>query len=212
MGKQNRGHLIIVSGPSGVGKGSICDKLIEDRVDIKISVSVTTREPRPGEIDGIDYYYVSEDEFKKMIEDGQLIEYSYHFGNYYGTPKDKVDLMLERGENVILEIDVNGGAQVGQKYPNTVCVFILPPNLDELKKRIKGRGTEDEDHINMRLRRLVKELEYMQKYHYAIVNGSLDQAVKDLELIIDSLKLKVSENLDAIELMKSEFEAMMQKS
>lgn len=205
---KKNGHLIIVSGPSGVGKGSICDRLVEKRDDVEVSISATTRSPRNGEVDGVNYYFVTEAEFRNMIESGELIEYSHHFGNYYGTPKGKLDEMLDNGKTVILEIDVNGGAQVGQKYANTVSVFILPPGLAELKKRIQGRGTETVDDINKRLQRVVKEIEYMHRYDYAIINGTLEQAVKDLELIVDSLSLKTIENMEIISSIKSEFQEM----
>ncbi len=185
-----QGTLIVFSGPSGVGKGSICKKLRETNPNALVSVSATTRKPREGEVDGVDYFFLTKDEFEKKIDENAFLEYSYHFGNYYGTPRDAVEASLEDGKDVILEIEVNGGALVKQQGENAIFVFVLPPNLTELKRRIESRGTENSEQIMNRLKRAVKELDYIGLYDYSIVNDDIDLAAQKLNMILQSAHLK----------------------
>ena len=193
MGKSshNDGRLFVISGPSGAGKGTICKKLLES-VDISISTSMTTRAPRPGEIDGKDYYFVTVDEFEEKIANGGMLEYARGFDNIYGTPKDMVIKQLERGRDVILEIDVQGGLQIKKKMPEqAVLVFVLPPDLTTLRQRIIDRGTENEEVIDKRFNEAINEIKLIGEYDYYVVNDELDDAVYDLKAIIMAERRRV---------------------
>ncbi|WP_456078653.1 guanylate kinase [Mogibacterium diversum] len=193
MGKSshNDGRLFVISGPSGAGKGTICKKLLES-VDISISTSMTTRAPRPGEIDGKDYYFVTVDEFEEKIANGGMLEYARVFDNIYGTPKDMVIKQLERGRDVILEIDVQGGLQIKKKMPEqAVLVFVLPPDLATLRQRIIDRGTETEEVIDKRFNEAINEIKLIGEYDYYVVNDELDDAVYDLKAIIMAERRRV---------------------
>ena len=193
MGKSshNDGRLFVISGPSGAGKGTICKKLLET-VDISISTSMTTRAPRPGEIDGKDYYFVTVDEFEEKIANGGMLEYARVFDNIYGTPKDMVIKQLERGRDVILEIDVQGGLQIKKKMPEqAVLVFVLPPDLTTLRQRIIDRGTETEEVIDKRFNEAINEIKLIGEYDYYVVNDELDDAVYDLKAIIMAERRRV---------------------
>lgn len=182
-----RGLLIIMSGPSGVGKGTIREKLMEDKsLKLFYSVSMTTRSPRPGEVDGREYYFVSKDEFKANIERGNLLEWAEFVGNCYGTPKDKVEMMRDEGKNVLLEIDVNGTSQVLSKLDrnDVISIFIAPPSLAELEARIRGRSTETDDVIKNRLAQASRELSQKDQYHFVVVNDKLEDAVEEIRQII----------------------------
>lgn len=187
---KNQGTLIVFSGPSGVGKGSICRKLKTINPNAMVSVSATTRNPREGEVDGVDYFFLSREEFEKKIEENAFLEYSYHFGNYYGTPRDEVEKALERGHDVILEIETNGGALIREQGENAIFVFVLPPNLQELHRRIENRGSENKEEIINRLKRAVKELDYINLYDYSIVNDDIDEAAEKLNMILNSARLR----------------------
>ena len=193
MGKSshNDGRLFVISGPSGAGKGTICKKLIES-VDISISTSMTTRAPRTGEIDGKDYYFVTVDEFEEKIANDGMLEYARVFDNIYGTPKDMVIKQLERGRDVILEIDVQGGLQIKKKMPEqAVLVFVLPPDLTTLRQRIIDRGTETEEVIDKRFNEAINEIKLIGEYDYYVVNDELDDAVYDLKAIIMAERRRV---------------------
>ena len=193
MGKSshNDGRLFVISGPSGAGKGTICKKLLET-VDISISTSMTTRAPRPGEIDGKDYYFVTVDEFEDKIANGGMLEYARVFDNIYGTPKDMVIKQLERGRDVILEIDVQGGLQIKKKMPEqAVLVFVLPPDLTTIGQRIIDRGTETEEVIDKRFNEAINEIKLIGEYDYYVVNDELDDAVYDLKAIIMAERRRV---------------------
>lgn len=207
---RGRGVLVVVSGPSGAGKGSICDRLKEINRNVVFSVSATTRAKRCGEVEGKDYHFVSRDEFETMIKSGSLIEHSFHFGNYYGTPKAMVEKELKKGKNVILEIDVKGGSQIRDTYPETIYVFVLPPSILELKKRLMGRGTENEDEMRTRLKRIIEELDYLDKYDYSIVNASLDEAANELNSIIKSVDLRAKNRVDFVNQMRDDLENSLQ--
>ncbi|MGL5439947.1 MAG: guanylate kinase [Filifactoraceae bacterium] len=188
---KRQGLLVVVSGPSGAGKGTICKKFLNKHPEVKISVSATTRNPRAGEIDGESYHFISKEEFGALISEDGLLEYVHVFGNYYGTPKDFVFKNMEHGSNVILEIEIEGAKSVKEKYPDAILVFILPPTLRELHTRITKRGTEDEGQISLRLARALEEIRTMEEYSYFIINEDIDSAVKELEGIMIAEKNSV---------------------
>ncbi len=190
----DRGILITVSGPSGSGKGTVLGELIKKHDDVKISVSMTTRQKRNGEIDGTNYYFVNREYFEKKINENGMLEYAEYAGNYYGTPKEPVDKMLNEGKAVILEIDVQGADKIKDIYPDVVRIFIMPPSVGVLERRLRGRNTEDEETINHRLVIAKGEMRMAPDYDYIVVNDALDEAVKDVETIIDAERLRASRN------------------
>ena len=202
--KQNRkGLLLVVSGPAGVGKGTINLSLISRNSDIRMSVSATTRAPRPGEIDGVHYFFKSEEEFQKMIESGAFLEYMRVFNtHYYGTPKSFVEQELAEGRSVILEIDVQGAMRVKAAYPDAVLIFIAPPSMSELKSRLIHRGTESSEAIERRFETAYQEMELVDRYDYVVVNDILDLAIARTEDIIVAERCKVSRNGELIEKLK----------
>lgn len=185
----SKGTLFIVSGPSGCGKGTVLAEIFKQD-NVYYSVSATTRAPRPGEINGVNYHFLSKDEFEKLIENGGMLEYASYCGNYYGTPKKPVEDMLAEGKNVILEIEVQGALKVMEKCPEAVSVFILPPSLKELRRRLHKRGTETEEVIEKRIGEAAGEIRKAVNYDYVMINGELEIAVSDLLSIINSQKLK----------------------
>lgn len=191
MGK---GLLFVVSGPSGAGKGTICKALLEE-LDIDLSVSMTTRSPRPGEAEGVNYYFVSKEEFEETERQGGLLEHAYVYGNYYGTPKKMVLDKLEAGRDVILEIDIQGAMKVKESYPKGIFIFILPPSMKELRKRITGRGSESEEAINMRLGETLKEVSYIDKYDYCVINNEVSEAVERVASIMRAEHSRVSADI-----------------
>lgn len=195
---KKRGNLFIVSGPSGAGKGTITRKVLAKREDVKLSVSVTTREPRNGELEGINYYFKEKETFKKMIENNAFLEYASVYNNFYGTPRDKVLESIENGESVILEIDIQGALQVKQKYDDAIFVFILPPSMAELKKRIIGRGSETDESLKTRMLSAFEEISYMEKYDYFIINDNLERAVDEMDSIITAESCRVQQDIEDI--------------
>lgn len=185
----SKGTLFIVSGPSGCGKGTVLAEILKQD-NVYYSVSATTRAPRPGEINGVNYHFLSKDEFEKLIENGGMLEYANYCGNYYGTPKKPVEDTLAEGKNVILEIEVQGALKVMEKCPEAVSVFILPPSLKELRRRLHKRGTETEEVIEKRIGEAAGEIRKAVNYDYVMINGELEIAVSDLLSIINSQKLK----------------------
>ncbi|WP_047981322.1 guanylate kinase [Ornithinibacillus contaminans] len=183
---EEKGILFILSGPSGVGKGTVRKELFEQKTDLKYSISMTTREKRPGEIDGVDYFYKTNEEFEQLIAEEKLLEYAKFVNNYYGTPKEYVEKTLEEGYDVFLEIEVQGAMQVKQNFPEGVFIFLFPPSLEELKNRIVNRGTETEDLILNRLKEARNEIEMMDAYDYVVVNDDVEKAVGKIQSIIQS--------------------------
>lgn len=179
-----KGKLIVISGPSGAGKSTVVFKAIEDRKDMCFSISVTTRKPRPGETDGVEYFFVDPDRFKEMVENDELLEHAEYVANFYGTPRHYVEEKLAAGMNVILDIEVQGARQVNEKMPDAVKIFIIPPSLDELRRRLEGRGTDTARAIEARLIRARQEYKEADFYDYIIVNDDAEKAAKELNAII----------------------------
>ena len=201
-----KGSVIIVSGPSGVGKGTIVKKVVEKRTDMFLSVSCTTRAPRDGEIPGVSYHYISEEEFRKHIDEDYFLEWECYVGNYYGTPLAPMLSAMEEGKSTILEIEVGGAFQAKRRYPEAVLVFVVPPSFRELKKRLETRDAGNEvalAAIEKRMARALEEYEKIVDYDYIIVNDDLDEAVKSLETIIEAGRLSVKNNKETIEKVKN---------
>ncbi len=193
MNQSREGLLLVVSGPAGVGKGTLDKALLERHQDMKLSVSATTRAPRPGEIDGVHYFFKTEEEFKAMIERNEFLEYMHVFQtNYYGTPRSFVEEQLSRGIDVILEIDVQGAMKVKKAFPNAVMIFIAPPSMAELKSRLIGRNTETLEQIEKRFATAEKEIAMLPEYEYVVTNDVVEMAVNRMEAIITAEKCKVS--------------------
>ncbi len=193
----NKGLLIVVSGPSGAGKGTICKQLLRVEPEVMLSVSATTRGPRVGEVEGKNYYFLSKDEFEDLIVKDEFLEYANVYGNYYGTPKKYVHEKNQQGKSVLLEIDIQGALQIKDKYPHGVFIFILPPSMKELKQRIITRGTETEAAIEQRFTSAYEEISYAKKYDYCVINDDVDTAVEKVKAIIKAEKCRVTEDIDS---------------
>ena len=190
--EKKTGNLIVISGPSGAGKDTVVKKLLETNSNIELSVSMTTRAPRKGEKEGVDYYYVSNEEFQKQIDNGNLLEYANVFGsNYYGTPKDKVLNNIKKGKDVILVIDIQGAIQVKEAMPESIFIFIMPPSMKELKKRLIERDTESSEKILERFKTAYKEINEATKYNYVVINDKVENAAKKIECILEAEKCRV---------------------
>lgn len=196
------GLLVVISGPSGSGKGTICKRLIDEIENINVSVSATTRKPRIGEIEGKNYFFIDEDEFVKKINNDDFLEYALVYGNYYGTPKKTVLKQIDDGKDIILEIDIQGALKVKENYPKGVFIFILPPSLEELKNRIEGRGTDSKEVIHRRLKCAYDELNYAFQYDYVVLNDEVDSAVEKIKEIISAEKNKSVRNQALIKKIK----------
>lgn len=200
-----RGILLVVSGFAGSGKGTIMKELLSKYDNYALSISATTRKPREGEIEGVHYFFKTRDEFEHMIENGELLEHAEYVGNYYGTPREYVEQQLNAGKDVILEIEVQGGLNVRKIYPDAMLVFVLPPNVKEIKNRLKKRGTETEEVIKKRMKRGSEEAKVINQYDYLMVNDNLDECVKRLHYTVQSARCAVNRNLDFIEDIKNQF-------
>lgn len=181
-----KGLLILISGPSGTGKGTVCDLLRKKHPEISYSISATTRQPRPGEQDGVNYYFYDKEKFRQMIDAGELLEWAEVYGNYYGTPKQKVLDRLNAGEDILLEIDTQGALNVMKAVPEGLFIFLLPPSLEELANRLKGRGTETEESLQRRLGAAVDEIKIAHNYRYVVVNDKVEAAEKAIAGIIEA--------------------------
>ena len=184
----SKGSLIVLSGPSGSGKGTILSKLLQEDKNTFLSVSATTRMARPGEVDGVNYHFLSKAQFEELIQSGGMLEYACYCDNYYGTPKKAVYDQIEKGNNVILEIEVQGAMQIKKACPDAVLVFVVPPSIEVLEQRLRGRGTEDEDTVLKRMETALQEIGKAPEYDFVIVNDDLNEAVADLKDVIKASK------------------------
>ena len=211
---ENKGKLVVISGFSGAGKGTLMKALMKEYGDsYALSVSATTRNPRPGEMDGVDYFFVTKDKFEQMIAEDALIEYAQYVGNYYGTPKEYVQQQLDLGKNVILEIEIQGALKIKEKFPDTVLMFVTAPNANELKNRLVGRGTETPEVIAARLSRAGEESMGMEKYDYLVINDTIENGISLIDRLIcdersgnkeNNRAHRVSANIDFINKMREE--------
>ncbi len=197
------GLLIVVSGPSGAGKDTICNSVVEDCDNIWLSVSMTSRNPRGNEKEGKNYFFVTKEEFEQKIEDGKLLEYTNYNGNYYGTPKDKLEDYLNRGIDVILVIDINGAINIKKLVPSALFIFIMPPDMETLKKRLIERKTESKEKVIARFTEAYNEINNYNKYNYVVVNDKIENAVGKVKAIIQAEKCRV-ERIEEIKLDNKE--------
>jgi guanylate kinase len=188
--RQNKGLLLVLSGPSGSGKGTILRRVVTKNKNVRCSISVTTREPRNNEVEGKNYFFKSKEEFRNMVRADELVEWVEYCGNYYGTPLKYINDSVEKGYDVILEIEVEGAVNIKEKYPNCILVFITPPSFEELRNRLLLRGTEDSGIVDKRLDRAKEEIDYIKVYDYVIVNDVVECAVDDLNCILRAEKLR----------------------
>ncbi len=205
---REEGLLVVVSGFSGAGKGTVMKELLERYGNYALSISATTRSPRPGEEEGRHYFYKTEEEFLRMIEEGGLIEYARYVDHYYGTPKAYVEAQREAGKDVILEIEIQGALKVKEQYPDALLLFLTPPSAAELKRRLEGRGTEDSAAIVSRLRRAAEEARGVEKYDYVIVNDDLDRCVEETHRIIQMQRRRADRSMELIRRIQAELEEM----
>lgn len=190
------GFLLVLSGPSGSGKGTVSQAIMKENKEIVFSTSVTTRTPRPGEVNGENYFFVSKTKFEQMVKKDELLEHAFVHTNYYGTPKQFVFDQIENGEIVLLEIDVQGALQIKKKYKEAVFIFLIPPTMEELRNRLVKRDTESEEEINTRFKNAFRELDFVGEYDYFVINDKVSQAVIDIENIIAAEKLRVKRHKD----------------
>lgn len=205
---RRKGIIIVVSGFSGAGKGTLMKKLTEVYDMYALSVSMTTRAPRPGEQEGRDYFYVSREEFERRIGQDGFVEHAEYCGNYYGTPRDYVESQLEAGRDVILEIEIQGALEIRKKFPTALLLFVMPPSAAELKRRLTGRGTETEEVIERRLRRAVEEAQGIEQYEYIIINDDLDTCVKEMHSLIQGAHDTPFRNKEFIGEIRSQLEEL----
>ena len=200
-----KGLLLVLSGPSGVGKGTVKSAIVKNKVfPFEYSVSMTTRKTRPGEINGKDYYFVTQERFKQAISQNELLEYNQYVNNFYGTPKAPVKKMLDEGKDVLLEIDVNGAKKVRKQMPDGVFIFLTPPDLHTLHTRLENRGTESEDVIMGRIKQARQEILVMQDYDYAVVNDTVANAVDHIKAIVEAEHVSVKRVIDTYRKMVKE--------
>ena len=208
MTQTKKGILIVLSGFSGSGKGTIMKELMKKYSDrYALSISATTRQPRPGENDGVEYFFKTKEQFEEMIAQDKLIEYARYVENYYGTPKSYVEEQLASGKDVILEIEIQGALKVKEKFPDTVLLFVTPPSAEALKERLTGRGTETAEVIASRLSRAVEEAEGIEEYDYLVVNDVLEDCVEEVHTIIQNEHARVPRNIDTINNMRKELKS-----
>lgn len=199
MENNNSGMLVVISGPSGAGKGTLCEQLLKKDDNLILSISVTTRAPRKGEKDGVNYFFADVENFKRKIQQKDFLEWAMVYTNYYGTPRSFVEKNLEAGRDVILEIDIQGAKQVKQNFPEAVFIFVMPSNLEELKKRIIKRGSETKESFDLRVKSAEEELKAISMYDYVVLNDDIDSAVSKLQAIISAERCKVFRNKKLLE-------------
>lgn len=203
------GVLIVISGFSGAGKGTLMKRLMECYDNYALSISMTTRVPRPGEENGVHYFFVDKETFEKTIAENGLIEYASYCGNYYGTPRAYVEDCLSQGKDVILEIEIQGACKIREKYPDAVLVFVTPPDGAELEKRLSGRGTETDEVIRTRLQRAIEEAEGIENYDYIVVNDELDRCMEDIHAIVRAAGCRMKESVSRIESISNELSSYL---
>ena len=204
---KHKGILIVVSGFSGAGKGTLMKQLVHAYDNYALSVSMTTRKPRPGEQDGREYFFVNREEFEEKIANNGLVEYAQYCDNYYGTPREYVEKQLEKGKDVILEIEIQGALTIKEKFPTALLLFVMPASAAELKKRLEGRGTESLEVIKKRLMRASEEAEGIENYDYIVINDKLEECVSQMHSLIQAAHFSPSRNEEFIENMRKELEA-----
>ncbi len=205
---KRKGILIVVSGFSGAGKGTLMKRLLSTYDNYALSISMTTRSPRPGEVDGREYFFVSKDVFEEKIEQDGLIEHACYCDNYYGTPREYVEKQLEEGKDVILEIEIQGALKVKEKFPNALLLFVMPPTVAELKRRLEGRGTESSEVIAKRLQRASQEAEGIENYDFIVINDKLEECVQEMHSLIEAAHNTPGRNQEFINNMRKELEAL----
>ncbi|NLC43032.1 MAG: guanylate kinase [Clostridiales bacterium] len=195
---EKKGLLIVISGPSGAGKGTICKEWMQNNPDAVLSISATTRAPRPMEKDSVNYFFKTREEFEAMIEENEFLEYAQVYDNYYGTPRKYVQQQLKEGRDVILEIDIQGALKVKDRFDTGIFIFIIPPSMEELKRRIVTRGTEDPNVILKRFSSAFEEINFIKRYNYVVVNDTVEEATKKVDAIIMAEKCRVDRNTELI--------------
>ncbi len=200
----SKGLLFVVSAPAGCGKDTILEQVLAKEENVGYSVSATTRAPRPGEVDGTHYFFLTRERFEEMIENGEVLEYTEYCGNYYGTPKAGVERMLAEGKDVVLKIEVEGAMNIKKLFPDCTLVFILPPSMQELERRLRKRGTEDEPTIMRRIAQAKNEIDTAVNYDYFVVNDDLEDAVNDLVAVIHGEKCRKERNIEKLNTIKGE--------
>ena len=203
----HQGILVVVSGFSGAGKGTLMKELLKQYDNYALSVSATTRQPREGEKDGEDYFFVSREYFQQMIEDGRLVEYAQYVNHYYGTPRDYVERQMQAGNNVILEIEIQGALKIKEQFPESLLIFITPPDAEELKRRLVSRGTESGDVIARRLARAAEESEGIEAYDYIVVNDDLDVCVEEVHQLVEACRRTPVRRREFIEEIRNQLKA-----
>ena len=209
MKMTRKGILMVVSGFSGAGKGTLMKELVRTYENYALSVSMTTRSPRPGEEEGKEYFFVSEEEFKEKLEQDGLIEYANYCGNYYGTPREYVERQLEKGKDVILEIEIQGALKIKEKFPTALLIFVMPPDAAELKKRLEGRGTESPEVIAQRICRAREEAVGIEEYDFLIINDRLEECVKEMHVLIQAAHSTPARKTELIHTMRQDQAALV---
>lgn len=199
-----QGMLAVVSGFSGAGKGTLMKELLKRYDNYALSISATTRTPREGEVDGREYFFVTEESFREMIEQDALIEYAQYVKHFYGTPKEYVLNQMKKGKDVILEIEIQGALKIKERFPEAILIFVMPPNAEELKRRLIGRGTESMEIINARLRRALEEAECMEAYDYILINDKIDTCVEEMHQMIRVQHNRASNNVAFLSQIREE--------
>lgn len=207
MEQEQKGILIVISGFSGAGKGTLVKELLRRHSEYALSVSMTTREPRPGEQNGVEYFFTDREQFEETIRQNGLIEYAPYCGNYYGTPRDYVERQMEMGKNVILEIEIQGALKIKDKFPESLLIFLTPPSAGELKRRLEGRGTEKAEDIQKRLSRAVEESEGVENYDYVVVNDDLEECAEEIHRLVDAARRAPVRRKELIQKIRSELKS-----